>query len=129
MISKNNKKTNFINQFIEIGDSILHGQGVFASTDIKKNTVIERCPYIVIDDDDLNDLNRLQDYIFTSPDIKGDYLCVLGYGMMYNHSSEPNVEWKIDSKDIRFIKFTSLRNLKKGEEILHDYGEQYWKTR
>ena len=31
----------------------VYGQGVFAAVDLKKGEVIERCPYLVIDDDDL----------------------------------------------------------------------------
>jgi len=40
-------------QKIRVGDSPIHGQGVFAQVDIKAGEVIERCPYLVIDDDDL----------------------------------------------------------------------------
>ena len=64
---------------IIISYSPVHGQGVFATRTIAEGEVIERCPYIVIDDDDLAEANRLQDYLFTSPDQPGDYLCVLGY--------------------------------------------------
>ena len=114
---------------IEVGDSEIHGHGVFATRKIVKGAIIERCPYIVIDDDDVAEANRLQDYLFTSPDEEGDYLCVLGYGMVYNHSDSPNAEWEIDDDDIRFVRFTALREIKKGEEILHSYGQEYWTTR
>ena len=63
---------------IEVRDSKLHGLGVFACVDLPKDSVIERCFYLVIDDDDLQEINRLNDYLFTSPDVKTDYLCVLG---------------------------------------------------
>ena len=49
--------------------------------------------------------------------------------MMYNHSSNPNVEWEICKKDLRFVNFVTLCPICKGEEILHDYGDDYWKTR
>jgi len=114
---------------VEVGDSPIHGQGVFAAAAIKKGDVIEKCPYIVIDDDDIAEANRLQDYLFTSPDDPNDYLCVLGYGMVYNHSSVPNAEWEIDSDDNRFVRFTALQDIRKGSEILHDYGAEYWATR
>ena len=113
---------------IAVADSPIHGQGVFAVTDIKKGELIERCPYIVIDDDDLQDENRLNDYLFTSPDVSTDYLVVMGYGMMYNHSDDANAEWEIDS-DNRFVRFSAARDIKKGEEIFQNYGEEYWKTR
>ena len=113
---------------IVVGDSPIHGQGVFAAVDIAKGEVVERCPYIVIDDDDLQDDNRLNDYLFTSPDAATDYLVVMGYGMMYNHSDDANSEWEIDS-DNRFVCFTALRDIKAGEEIFQNYGEEYWRTR
>ncbi|MGC6484565.1 MAG: SET domain-containing protein [Candidatus Puniceispirillales bacterium] len=113
---------------ITVADSPIHGQGVFALVDIKKGEVIERCPYIVIDDDDLQEENRLNDYLFTSPDASTDYLVVMGYGMMYNHDDNANSEWEID-QDNRFVRFTATRDIKKGDEIFQNYGEEYWKTR
>ena len=113
---------------ITVADSPIHGQGVFAVVDIAKGEVIERCPYIVIDDDDLQEENRLNDYLFTSPDASTDYLVLMGYGMMYNHSDEANSEWEIDD-DNRFVRFTALRDISKGEEIFQNYGTDYWKTR
>ena len=115
-------------QQIRIGDSPIHGQGVFALVDIKAGEVIERCPYLVIDDDDLAEENRLNDYLFTSPDVGTDYLVIMGYGMMYNHSSDANAEWEIDD-DNRFVRFSATKDIDAGEEIFQDYGEEYWKTR
>ena len=113
---------------IRIGDSPIHGQGVFALVDIKAGEVIERCPYLVIDDDDLAEENRLNDYLFTSPDVGTDYLVIMGYGMMYNHSSDANAEWEIDD-DNRFVRFSATKDIDAGEEIFQDYGEEYLKTR
>ena len=114
---------------IAVQDSPLHGLGVFACVDFAKGSVIERCFYLVIDDDDLQEINRLNDYLFTSPDVKSDYLCVLGCGMIYNHGAPPNAEWQIADDDNRFIEFTALHDIRAGDEILHDYGEDYWNSR
>ena len=114
---------------IAVQDSPLHGLGVFACVDFAKDSVIERCFYLVIDDDDLQEINRLNDYLFTSPDVKSDYLCVLGCGMIYNHGTPPNAEWQIADDDNRFIEFTALQDIRAGDEILHDYGEDYWNSR
>ena len=114
---------------ITVRESALHGLGVFACTDFAPGDVIERCPYLVIDDDDLQEINRLNDYLFTSPDNKDDYLCVLGCGMIYNHGVPANAEWQIDDDDNRFIRFTATSVIKSGEEILHDYGNEYWDSR
>jgi len=113
---------------IEVQDSPLHGLGVFATAPIAKGEVIELCPYIVIDDDDLQEANRLNDYLYNSPDRVGDYLCVMGFGMLYNHGNPANAEWQIDD-DNRFVRFSALCDIEAGAEIVHDYGEEYWDTR
>mgnify|MGYP001355939401 CR=1 FL=1 len=123
------KKTGKGKPLIEVRDSPLHGLGVFACHDIPKGSVIERCFYLVIDDDDLHEVNRLNDYLFTSPDVKGDYLCLMGFGMIYNHGVKPNAEWQIADDDNRFVEFVSLNDIQAGEEILHDYGQEYWDSR
>lgn len=112
-----------------IKDSPLHGLGVFASEDLPSGSTIERCAYIVIDDDDLHEINRLNDYLFTSPDDPGDYLCVMGAGMLYNHSDVPNAAWEIDDDDNRLLRFYTTSDVAAGEELLHDYGSEYWTTR
>ena len=116
-------------QKIQIKDSTRHGLGVFAKVDIKKGEVIERCAYIVIDDDDLKDDNRLNDYLFTSPDCNTDYLVMMGAGMLFNHGAPGNCEWEIDPSDNRFVIFKAMDSIKAGTEILPDYGEEYWQTR
>ena len=112
-----------------VKDSPVHGLGVFATEDIPEGGLIELCPYLVIDDDDLQETNRLNDYLFTSPDDPGDYLVLMGFGMLYNHGDPANAEWQIDDTDNRFVRMTAARHIKKGEEILHDYGSDYWTTR
>ena len=49
--------------------------------------------------------------------------------MIYNHGSPPNAEWQIADGDNRFIEFTALADIKAGDEILHDYGSDYWDSR
>ena len=114
---------------IEVRPSALHGMGVFALADLPKGSVIERCFYLVIDDDDLSDVNRLNDYLFSSPDQKGDYLCVLGAGMIYNHAAPANAEWQIADDDNCFVEFTAITDICAGDEIMLDYGTEYWSTR
>jgi uncharacterized protein len=52
---------------------------------------------------------------------------VLGCGMLYNHSSDPNVEYVQDEPST--ITFLALRAVKPGEELTIDYGEEWWETR
>lgn len=114
---------------IHVQDSDIHGHGVFALVSIAEGETIERCTYLVIDDDDLQEANRLNDYLFNSPGAEGDYLLMMGHGMLYNHSqSEANASWEIDD-DNRFVRFYATKTIEAGAEILHDYGDEYWETR
>ena len=114
---------------IIVKESPVHGLGVFAAVDLAAGDTLERCAYIVIDDDDLQEENRLNDYLFTSPDAATDYLVVMGCGMLYNHSDKANASWEVDETDNRFLRFYADRDIKAGEEIFHDYGSEYWSTR
>lgn len=46
---------------------------------------------------------------------------VLGYGMIYNHSNEANVDFDLDYNDFVF-KYTTNQSIKKGEELFINYG-------
>ena len=118
-----------ISMKITVKNSPTHGLGVFATQDVAAGETLERCAYIVIDDDDLQEVNRLNDYLFTSPDDPNDYLVVMGCGMLYNHGVPANAKWEVDETDNRFLRFYADRDIKAGEELFHDYGEEYWTTR
>ena len=113
---------------IAVKDSPIHGHGVFALVPIAEGETIERCTYLVIDDDDIKDANRLNDYLFNSPGAEGDYLVMMGHGMLYNHGEPANAAWEIDD-DNRFVRFYATSDIAAGDEILHDYGTDYWDTR
>ena len=51
-----------------------------------------------------------------------------GMGQFANHSSDPNAEWEIHD-DNNFVRFKALKTISKGEEIFHNYGEEYWESR
>jgi len=100
------------------------GRGVFATRRFAKGEVIEACPTVEVADADVT--GRLSDYVFTS--VKdGDVLLVLGHGMLYNHSPNPNVEYVQDEPDT--ITFRALRKVRPGDELTIDYGEEWWETR
>jgi uncharacterized protein len=101
-----------------------HGRGVFATRGFAKGDVLESCPTVEIPDADVSGL--LNDYVFTSLN-GGDVLLVLGLGMLYNHSAEPNVEYV--QEDPTTISFRALRKVRPGDELKIDYGEEWWETR
>jgi len=99
------------------------GRGVFANQDYKKGQVIEVCPCIKERKDNISLI--LKDYVFKFDD---DFALVgFGYCSIYNDSKKPNAFWEIiDENTMRVV---ASKNIKKGEEICHSYGSDYWKSR
>ena len=86
--------------------------------------VVENCPTVQVADADVR--GTLRDYVFGSVQ-DGDVVLALGYGMLYNHSPEPNVEYVQDEPST--ITFLALRPIRAGDELTIDYGEEWWETR
>lgn len=84
-------------------------------------------PFLTITSDHVNDECILHDYVFGSYD-DNEIFVVLGYGMIYNHSNEPNAEWFVSDCG-SFIQFEAVKNINAQEEIFHDYGMEYWNSR
>ncbi len=95
--------------------------GVFANQSFKKGDVIEEC-YILSGRG--ND-KTLEDYYF---DVKGKYGIFLGFGMIYNHSEDPNADYRYNVKQ-KIAVFKAARNIKKGEEIFISYGDGWFSDR
>jgi len=101
--------------------------GLFASKDFKKGETIEVCPVLKIDSKINN--NIINDYIFKSNNDNKHNLLAMGYCGLINHSkNDINVKWYV-SKNNKTIRFYCIKNIKKGDELLTNYGENYWKHR
>ena len=103
-----------------IKDSPLGGRGVFTSEGIEAGSIIELAPVIVLTAEDRQAIHatQLHDYYFIW-DGEGAALA-LGYGSLYNHAAEPNVDYEMDY-DFEQIRFTALDTIEAGEELLIDY--------
>ena len=101
-----------------------HGRGVFATRHFRKGQLVEVCPAVEVPASDV--VGRLDDYVYDSVKA-GDSLIVLGYGMLYNHSADPNVEY--DQQEPSRITYRALRTIEPGEELTIDYGDDWWATR
>jgi hypothetical protein len=99
------------------------GRGVFAARPFGKGEIVERCPTISVPEGEVS--GKLMNYVFQPED--GYVLVVLGYGMLYNHSARPNLEWVQTGRTV--VTFTSKRAIKQGEELTHDYSRQWWAAR
>ncbi|OGE18162.1 hypothetical protein A3F00_04100 [Candidatus Daviesbacteria bacterium RIFCSPHIGHO2_12_FULL_37_11] len=101
------------------------GKGVFAGENIRKGEVIEVAPILILEFSDFIDTkwNLLFEYYFWMDDF---VVLALGYGSMYNHSENANIEYRI-LKDEKIIIFTTIKNIKRDEELLFNYSGSFSK--
>lgn len=102
--------------------SSMHGYGVFAGKTIKKGEIIEEC-YIIISKRGGD--RGLEDFYF---DVKGKYGVFLGFGSIYNHSDEPNADYRISVTN-RVATIKATETIRKGKEIFVSYGDGWFKDR
>ncbi len=78
---------------------------------------------LMIDDEDIQNslLEELKELGYDDLSKVFSTAVVLGYGMIYNHSSNPNIEWEIDYNDFIF-KYKTNQKLSKGQELFINYG-------
>ena len=106
---------------LEIRSTPSAGRGVFAARDFSAGEVIERSPVIAMP---ARDVPAIRDTLLARYSFQwaGDGVALaLGYGSLYNHSSEPNcIYWTI--KDEGVIEFVALVDIQAGEELRVNYN-------
>lgn len=113
---------------VYVDKSQIHGLGVFASEDIKEGEVFERTPILRLPTKRGDTNYVLIDYTFIWPRIQDwrEHVLPMGFGCLYNHSDNPNADWRSNEEEITF-EFFAKRDIKKDEEILIYYGNDlYW---
>ena len=104
------------------------GRGVFTKTLIHKGATIEVCPVVPLSKTDIKIIRetKLCHYWYSwSHNLKTGQCLVLGYGMIYNHSDQPNADFKSDMKN-KTITYFATKNIPYGGEITVDYGVKLW---
>jgi len=110
---------------IEIKTSTLSdgefNRGVFATCDIRKGALIHQAPVIAYPNDQHEHIEQtlLADYAFEYG--LNHTAILLGYGMLFNHSYEPNATYEISFENHTF-NFYAHTPIKTGEEILINYN-------
>ena len=97
---------------------------MFASKDFRRGEIIETCYIIECPEQDTELINEtfLYNYYFNWGPKRNKVAIALGYGSLYNHSSEPNARYIKDlEKNLLIIK--CLKPIKKGEEITIHYQD------
>jgi hypothetical protein len=109
---------------LEIGEG-RRGRGVFAARAFAADEKVEVCPSIEVPRSETTGV--LADYVFDSASGRKAVLLVLGYGMLYNHSYDPNVEYEQDDDGV--VTFYAMRAIAPGEELTITYGREWWTER
>lgn len=108
---------------IRVGNSPVHGNGVFAMKRFDIGEIVETAPLLHVP------YGSLHNYVFHSKIHKCNYLA-LGYGSIYNHSETSNAvqNMLLDSKKKGMFRIIATKPIENGTEITINYGPNYnWK--
>ncbi len=109
----------FRNSKVQVKRSPIQGWGVFANDDIAKYEIIEECPIIIVNGEDVNPSSeRIGRYL---ANLKDNCFIGLGVGSLFNHSPEPNVEWYVDGVNMT-QNYYAIRDIKCGDELFSCYN-------
>lgn len=107
--------------YIKVTD--VDGRGLYAVQDLQAHKILFTCELLVLSERDTEVVNQteLQFYTFKFNE-KQDCL-VLGHGELFNHSSAPNVGYKLmDFDGRRVMAFYLLRDVSQNEQLYIDYN-------
>ena len=112
---------------VAIKASTVSGRGAFALKKISEGDIIERCPALEVTDRDIG--GELLNYVFYGS-TESARLVVMGNGMLFNHSSTPNVAYYREQSTLGVeLVLYALRDISKEEELFYSYGDDWWTTR
>jgi uncharacterized protein len=105
------------------------GKGVFAMKSFKPGDLIEKAPVLKLTPTERKQVEKTEMLRYVYPWRSTRSAAVVwGYGSIYNHSYEPNADWKQNFRDNTMV-YKAIKPIKKGEEILVNYnGEPDDKT-
>ncbi|MDA3900397.1 MAG: SET domain-containing protein [Spirochaetes bacterium] len=93
---------------LRVASSDIHGKGLFSTVKIEEGTVIGVC--------ETTPSQGRTNYTLHIDDEAVEILCCLKY---INHNSDPNVAYYDD------LSVVALRDIEPGEELTHDYGDDW----
>ena len=96
------------------------GRGVISQRHFSAGDLIERCPIIILG---LEDVLKTVLRFYTFEWDSSHEAVVLGYGMLYNHSLNPNVQY-VKCIQENVVDFLALENICAGSELLINYNGQ-----
>lgn len=136
----------FLSPKLEVRTSQIEGRGVFCLEDIKKGELIEEAHLILLKNNKWEECDKeLSRYVLPWSELREDWkdfcdehggithihatrpVAVLGYGMIYNHNDEHNIDFYVDQFRF-FCSYKANRDIEKGSELTINYGPEYFKN-
>jgi uncharacterized protein len=106
---------------LRIGSAGKLGRGVFATTEFRKDDLVELAPLLVVSDQRealiVEQLTVLGSYCYDHGN--GQICLALGYASLYNHSSRPNAVYTLHEDR---IEVRALRRIKAGTQVRVNYN-------
>jgi uncharacterized protein len=98
-----------------------------AKTQFAKGEIVEICPVIIMGEE-AKTINGLKDIMFEIDKDKNEWGLVLGYGSLYKHSDEANIDYAYNglTKQMYFI---TKKTINLSDELTINYGKDYWMER
>ena len=101
---------------VRVGESAVHGRGVFALRALRSGEIVDVCPTIEIEDSNLVGIARQHSF---RAGRSGFLLLPAGPWMLLNYSHHANIGF---TEGESFIVFTATRDIAKGDEITLSQG-------
>jgi hypothetical protein len=102
------------------------GRGVFCNKDIAAGAIIEVCPIIVVQAEDVPAIQntRLVDYSFYFNRDENLFSLAMGFGSMYNYARYPNASHELNH-ELKIMLYTASTYIPAHTEICINYSGEY----
>lgn len=100
---------------------IINGLGVIAEENIKKGSIIEVVPLLLMPIKEFELIKKTKLFYYFFEYTNSHFAIALGYGSLYNHSYDPNARYLYSFKN-KTLTIKAIKDIKKDEEIFFNYN-------
>ena len=100
---------------------------VSARTQFARGEIVEVCPTVQLGSE-ATAIDSLRDIVFDLDKNNDSWALVLGYGSLYGHSDDPNLDYAYNKKNRQMV-FIAKQLIHMGDELTINYGSDFWLQR